>query len=133
MSKLLGASELSRPATQLPLSWYFDSAIYQRNRSFVQERPRYVGHELMVPNANDYRALEVKDSAWNLVNTGSGLKWYPNVCRHRQAVMLAVPAICKAATSSALCTAGPTTPRARCWVRRILRISHVSICHASPW
>ena len=89
MSKLLGASELSRPATQLPLSWYFDPAIYQLEiERLFKNGPGYVGHELMVPAANDYRALENKDSAWNLVNTGQGIEMVSNICRHRQAVML---------------------------------------------
>ncbi|MBL8522003.1 MAG: aromatic ring-hydroxylating dioxygenase subunit alpha [Betaproteobacteria bacterium] len=89
MSKLLGVNELSRPATQLPLSWYFDPAIYRReiDRLF-KNGPGYVGHDLMVPNANDFRTLETKDGAWNLVHTARGVEMVSNVCRHRQAVML---------------------------------------------
>ncbi len=89
MSKLLGASELSRPATQLPLSWYFDPAIHQLEVERLFKRgPGYVGHELMVPETDDFRSLETKDGAWNLVNNGATVEMVSNVCRHRQAVML---------------------------------------------
>lgn len=89
MSKLLGVNELSRPATQLPLSWYFDPAIYQLEiERLFKNGPGYVGHALMVPNTNDYRSLETKGGAWNLVNTGQGIDLVSNICRHRQAVML---------------------------------------------
>ena len=90
MSKLLGERELSRiTATQLPVSWYFDPAIYQQEiDSLFKRGAGYVGHELMVPRAHDFRALESKDGAWTLVNSGQSVNLVSNVCRHRQAVML---------------------------------------------
>ncbi|MFM7294459.1 MAG: aromatic ring-hydroxylating oxygenase subunit alpha [Burkholderiales bacterium] len=92
MSKLLGERELAAPfaaTTQLPLGWYFDQAIHQRELDTVfKHGPVYVGHELMVPNRNDYRALETRDGAWALVNNGQSIELVSNVCRHRQAVML---------------------------------------------
>jgi phenylpropionate dioxygenase-like ring-hydroxylating dioxygenase large terminal subunit len=93
MSKLLGAHELSPPPfslnTQLPLSWYFDPAIHQRELdTLFKNGPGYVGHERMVPATHDYRALELKDGAWSLVNNGRTIEMVSNVCRHRQAVML---------------------------------------------
>src|SRR5258706_11929 len=89
MSKLLGERELSPVATQLPVSWYFDPVIYQRELEvFFKRGPGYVGHELMVPNANDYRALEMTDGAWSLVRNAASVDLVSNVCRHRQAVML---------------------------------------------
>jgi choline monooxygenase len=93
MSKLLGANELSPTpfpfTTHLPLSWYFDPAIYQRELEVLfKNGPGYVGHELMTPHENDFRTLETRDSAWSLVNTGAGVEMVSNVCRHRQALML---------------------------------------------
>ena len=89
MSKLLGARELSPVATQLPVSWYFDPAIHQQELEvFFKQGPGYVGHKLMVPQANDFRALEMTDGAWALVNNGSSIDMVSNICRHRQAVML---------------------------------------------
>ena len=89
MSILLGARELSPVATQLPVSWYFDPAIHQRELEvFFRHGPGYVGHELMVPQPNDYRALEMKNGAWALVNNGASVELVSNICRHRQAVML---------------------------------------------
>ena len=89
MSKLLGARELSPVATQLPVSWYFDPAIHQHELEvFFKLGPGYVGHQLMVPQANDFRALEMTDGAWALVNNGSSIDMVSNICRHRQAVML---------------------------------------------
>jgi choline monooxygenase len=115
MSKLLGERELSSPAssahaetfidaassevgihanafhvtTQLPLSWYFDEAIYAAEKSSLfAHGPVYVGHQLMVPEKNSYHALETKDQAWALVNNGASVELVSNICRHRQAVML---------------------------------------------
>ena len=89
MSILLGARELSPVMTQLPVSWYFDQAIYQRELEvFFKHGPGYVGHELMVPQQNDFRALEMTNGAWSLINNGANIDLVSNVCRHRQAVML---------------------------------------------
>ena len=89
MSKLLGARELAPVATQLPISWYFDPAIHQRELDvFFKHGPGYVGHQLMVPAQNDFRALEMLGGAWALVNSGVQIEMVSNVCRHRQAVML---------------------------------------------
>jgi len=89
MSKLPGEKELATVSTQLPIDWYFDTAVYQHELEvFFKQGPNYVGHELMVPEANAYRALELTDSAWALVNNGRSIELLSNVCRHRQAVML---------------------------------------------
>ncbi len=89
MSELIGARELSPVATQLPVSWYFERAIYERELDvFFKNGPGYVGHELMVPNDFDYRALEMHKGAWALVNDGVNINLVSNICRHRQAVML---------------------------------------------
>ena len=89
MSELLGARELAPVTTQLPVSWYFDHAIYAREMDvFFKNGPGYVGHELMVPTAFDFRALEMTNGAWALVNNGQDINLISNICRHRQAVML---------------------------------------------
>lgn len=89
MSNLLGARELSPAATQLPIAWYFDPTIYEREMERLFARgPGYVGHRLMVPETNDFRALDMTNGAWSLINTGAGIEMVSNVCRHRQAVML---------------------------------------------
>jgi choline monooxygenase len=89
MSELLGARELAPVTTQLPVSWYFDHAIYAREMDvFFKNGPGYVGHELMVPADLDYRPLASTNSAWALVNSGGNINLISNICRHRQAVIL---------------------------------------------
>lgn len=89
MSKLLGERELSPVATQLPLSWYFDPLVHERElERLFKHGPGYVGHQLMAPQENDYRVLEMTGGAWSLVNNGATTDMVSNVCRHRQAVML---------------------------------------------
>ncbi|MFN8988323.1 MAG: aromatic ring-hydroxylating oxygenase subunit alpha, partial [Burkholderiales bacterium] len=92
MSKRMGERELSKPfapTAQLPISWYFDGAIHQRELDTMFKRgPVYVGHELMVPNQNDYRTLDATGGAWSLVNNGQSVEMISNICRHRQALML---------------------------------------------
>ncbi len=89
MSKLPGENELSPVTTQLPISWYFDPAIHQRELDvFFKRGAGYVGHTLMAPAAHDYRVLESTNGAWALVNKGDAIDLVSNICRHRQAVML---------------------------------------------
>jgi phenylpropionate dioxygenase-like ring-hydroxylating dioxygenase large terminal subunit len=89
MSKLPGVRELAPVATQLPVSWYFDPAVHARELEiFFRQGPGYVGHNLMVPHAGDFRALELTDGAWALVNNGARIDLLSNICRHRQAVIL---------------------------------------------
>ena len=76
-------------ASQLPVSSYFDDALYQRERhTLFQRGPRYVGHALSVPNVGDYAALPQEGEGRALVHTASGIELVSNVCRHRQALML---------------------------------------------
>lgn len=89
MSKLPGKRELSPVSTQLPISWYFDPAIYARElEALFKPGPHYVGHTLMAPQQFDYRALEMTNGAWTLINNGQGVELVSNICRHRQAVIL---------------------------------------------
>ena len=74
MSELFGARELSPVTTQLPVSWYFDHAIYAREMDvFFKNGPGYVGHELMVPGDLVYRALEMTNGAWAFESKGGPL------------------------------------------------------------
>src|SRR5690606_993838 len=50
--------------------------------------PRYVGHELMVPEPGDYHVLDAERGGRVLVRSEDGIELLSNVCRHRQAVML---------------------------------------------
>ncbi|MCF8210115.1 MAG: aromatic ring-hydroxylating dioxygenase subunit alpha [Rhodoferax sp.] len=75
--------------TQLPVSSYFDEALYQREmQSIFQTGPRYVGHALSVPEIGDYHALPQEQEGRALVRSAAGISLVSNVCRHRQAVML---------------------------------------------
>jgi phenylpropionate dioxygenase-like ring-hydroxylating dioxygenase large terminal subunit len=89
MSDLSSVSSLSASRSQLPVSWYFDPAIYQVEQELLFKRgPGYVAHELMVPNVGDYHALEWLGNARVLVRNGIGVDLLSNICRHRQAIML---------------------------------------------
>src|SRR4051812_41393969 len=81
--------QLQQAASQLPVSSYFDPALFQREMEVVfQQGPRYVGHQLAVPNVGDYHALPQEGEGRALLRTPQGVELISNVCRHRQAVML---------------------------------------------
>ena len=81
--------QLQPASGQLPVSSYFDTALYQREMQAIFARgPRYVGHALSVPNVGDYYALPQEKEGRALVRNTSGIELISNVCRHRQAVML---------------------------------------------
>ncbi|RYF00190.1 MAG: aromatic ring-hydroxylating dioxygenase subunit alpha [Comamonadaceae bacterium] len=82
--------QLQQAASQLPVSSYFDPALFQRELDTIFQRgPRYVGHQLSVPHAGDYYALPQEGEGRALVrNAQGGVELISNVCRHRQAVML---------------------------------------------
>ncbi len=82
--------QLQQAASQLPVSSYFDEALYQREMERIfQSGPRYVGHQLAVPQTGDYYALPQEGEGRALVRSNGGeVELLSNVCRHRQAVML---------------------------------------------
>jgi phenylpropionate dioxygenase-like ring-hydroxylating dioxygenase large terminal subunit len=81
--------QLQQAASQLTVSSYFDEALFQREMELIyQHGPRYVGHELAVPEIGDYHALPQEGEGRALVRTPQGVELISNVCRHRQAVML---------------------------------------------
>ena len=81
---------LQQAASQLPVSSYFDEALFQREMATLFQRgPRYVGHNLSVPNVGDYHALPQELGGRALVRNAQGeVELISNVCRHRQAIML---------------------------------------------
>lgn len=82
-------SELNQASPQLPVSWYFDRQIFELEKQLLFEQgPRYVGHQLMVPDVGDYHTLEWLDHAQMLVHNAEGIELLNNICRHRQALML---------------------------------------------
>jgi len=80
---------LQRSRLQLSVSSYFDEALFRREQELIfQQVPRYLGHELAVPEVGDYLALAQEGEGRALVRTAQGVELVSNVCRHRQAVML---------------------------------------------
>ena len=82
--------QLQQAASQLPVSSYFDEALLRRERQTLFDKgPRYVGHQLAVPNVGDYYALPQEKGGRALVRNARGqVELISNICRHRQAVML---------------------------------------------
>ena len=81
--------QLQQAESQLPVSSYFDEALFQRElETIFQPGPRYVGHANAVPEIGDYYALPHEGEGRALVRTAKGVELVSNVCRHRQAVML---------------------------------------------
>ncbi len=81
--------QLQQATSQLPVSSYFDAALYQREMDTIfRHGPRYVGHQLAVPNVGDYHTLPQEGEGRALVRTPQGVELISNVCRHRQAVIL---------------------------------------------
>jgi len=80
---------LERARSQLSVSTYFDDDLYRREQELIfQHGPRYLAHELAVPEVGDHYALPQEAEGRALVRTRDGLQLISNVCRHRQAVML---------------------------------------------
>ena len=81
--------QLQQAESQLPVSSYFDEALFQRELETIFQRgPRYVGHTNAVANVGDYYALPQEKEGRALVRTPQGVELVSNICRHRQAVML---------------------------------------------
>ncbi len=85
----ISLESLERSRSQLPVSSYFDEDLFRREQALIfAQSPRYVGHELAVPEVGDYLALAHEGQGRALVRTPSGVELVSNVCRHRQAIML---------------------------------------------
>ena len=80
---------LLQATSQLPVSSYFDAALFQREQQkLFAKGPRYLGHELALPQLGDYYALPQESEGRALVRNSGGIELISNVCRHRQATML---------------------------------------------
>lgn len=89
MSGTLPRSLLMPSTSQLPVEWYFDEKLLELElKTIFAAGANYVGHELMVPNMNDYRSEEWNDHAQIIICQEDGVYEMSNVCRHRQAIML---------------------------------------------
>ncbi|CDZ77177.1 2-halobenzoate 1,2-dioxygenase large subunit [Legionella massiliensis] len=65
---------------------YVNSDFYAHEQTLFDNKLNYVGHELMVPNLDDYRVLE--NNAEILFHNKNGFEIISNICRHHQAIML---------------------------------------------
>lgn len=90
MSSLASVTSIkSKTMPQLPIAWYTDPGIYQlEQKHLLPSAPKYVGHELMVPNSGDFYTLGWMGDAKALIRNQQGIELISNVCRHRQALML---------------------------------------------
>ncbi len=89
MSDIAKLKQFNPVSAQPPLRWYFDPAVLEiEQRVLLDAGPKYVGHELMVPNIGDYHVIEWMDKAKMLVRNENGVELLSNICRHRQATML---------------------------------------------
>jgi choline monooxygenase len=90
MSNLSNALQLRSVHSQLPVTAYFDEALLTREiETLFKKGPRYIGHDLMVPETGNYFALPSESEGRVLVrNQQSQVELLSNVCRHRQAIML---------------------------------------------
>jgi choline monooxygenase len=90
MSDLASQRALTRSASHLPLSWYFDPKIAAIEQKVLFDGgPGYVGHVGMAPEHAKFRVLDWRNKgAWALVNHEGRHNLVSNVCRHRQAIML---------------------------------------------
>jgi choline monooxygenase len=81
--------QLQQAQAQLPVTSYSDEALFQRElETIFQSGPRYVGHQLTVPEAGDYFVLPQESGGRVLVRSHDGVELLSNVCRHRQAIIL---------------------------------------------
>ena len=89
-------AHIQRPATQLPVTAYFDESLYRQElHRLFENGPGYRGHRLMVPEPGDYRTLVAEQEGRVLVNQRPDaqnpqgrIELLSTVCRHRQAIML---------------------------------------------
>jgi len=86
----LGRSKTSLERT-LPRAYYFDDAIYRRERERIFHREWYVAcREEHVLKPGDYRAIDVAGESVMVVRAKDGtLRAHYNVCRHRGSRLVA--------------------------------------------
>jgi len=76
---------LERARSQLSVSSYFDEDLFRREQELIfQHGPRYLAHELAIPETGDYYALPQEGEGRVLVRApDGGVELLSNVCRHR--------------------------------------------------
>lgn len=75
--------------TQLPVDSYFDDTVFAQEQARIfSQSARYIGHEKLVPEIGDWRALAQEANGRVLVRNPEGVELLSNVCRHRQALIL---------------------------------------------
>ncbi len=80
---------LARGHSQLSVTSYFDEGLFEHEMAaIVRPGPRYLGHELAIPDVGDFLTLAQEGEGRALVRTPQGIELLSNVCRHRQALML---------------------------------------------
>lgn len=73
----------------IPTAWYFDEKIYNLEQDFLFfQHPKYVGHELMVPNPHDFYVLDREKKGKILINQGEYYSLLSNICWHHEALLL---------------------------------------------
>src|SRR5690606_14380574 len=89
MSSFVHTSDIATTHPQLSVDWYWDPKIFELEKQLLFDQgPKYVGHELMVPEMGDYYVLAAQNHAKMLVRNENGIELLSNVCRHRQAIIL---------------------------------------------
>ena len=89
MSNLSVSLSLGHSTSQLPVTAYFDTALYAKEQALLfGKNLRYIGHELTVPEMADFYTLPQENGGRALIRTNNGVELISNVCRHRQAIML---------------------------------------------
>ena len=90
MSDLNEAAFFAQALEQPHCAAYSDEAVFALEQERIFKRcPLYVGHEAMVPNPGDWRALPQEEGGRVLLRNAVGeVQLVSNVCRHRQARIL---------------------------------------------
>lgn len=89
MSDFIKLTKLTHSNKQLPIKTYFKDIFLKREiHQLFSVFPRYIGHELMIPNIGDYITLPWEDESHILIHNGKGIELLSNICRHRQAKIL---------------------------------------------
>lgn len=87
---IVGHQQQTRPSVGLPISWYFDPDVLEIERQgLFAAGPTYAGQISLVKEDGDYLVLGGQQAGKLLVRSNRQPQLVSNVCRHRQAQMLA--------------------------------------------
>ncbi len=74
---------------QIPIKYYFDDELLKKEKEKIfSAAPKYVGHELTIPNIGDFNTVYWEKEGRILIRNKHGIELISNVCRHRQAKIL---------------------------------------------